>query len=81
LPNANFEEIGLHIPSMIAGTFYDFTPKWYTAVGYKIIQTMLIVAFWPFFELSMIYSSLWLKRKIDGSWGSDSYKTKKTNMQ
>lgn len=42
---------------------------------------MLTVAFWPFIELGMIYSTLWLKRKIDGSWGSDSYKTKKTNMQ
>ena len=36
LPNANFEEIGFNISSLFSGTFSDFTPKWYTAVGYKV---------------------------------------------
>lgn len=36
LPNANFDEIGLPFARFLEGTFYDFTTKWYTAVGYRI---------------------------------------------
>jgi len=36
LPNANLQEIGIPITSMMGGIFYDFAPKWYTVVGFKL---------------------------------------------
>jgi len=41
----------------------------------------MINAFYPFIELTMAYGLLWLFRKIDRSWGKDTYKTKCTSMQ
>jgi hypothetical protein len=80
LSNANFLEVGLPLASLFKGPFYDFTTKWYTAVGYRLTQTMLINAFFPFIEFSIAYSKLWTFRKMDRSWSSDTYKTKKTSM-
>lgn len=79
LPNANLDEIGLPLAVFFKGMFYDFTPKWYTAVGYTLTQTMIIVASWPFIEFGMFYTKLWLERKLDGS-SSNAYNTKKTNI-
>ena len=81
LVNANFKETHLPLSSVFKGPFYDFTPDWYTAVGYRLTQTMLINAFFPFIEFGIAYTKLTLMRKKDRSWGSDTYKTKKTSMQ
>lgn len=42
---------------------------------------MIINSIFPIIEFSIAYSKLWVFRKMDRSWGSDTYKTKKTNMQ
>ena len=81
LVNANFGEVGLPLAKVFAGPFYDYTPKWYTAVGYRLTQTMLINAFFPYIEFCIAYSKFWVFRRMDRSWGSDTYKTKKTSMQ
>ncbi len=36
LSSANFEEVGLPLASVFNGPFYDFVPRWYTAVGYRL---------------------------------------------
>lgn len=41
---ANFTEIGL---DFMKGPFFDYTPEWYAIVGYSIVQTMIINAFFP----------------------------------
>lgn len=80
LSYANFEEIGLPGASFFDGYFYDFTCDWYTTVGYKLTQTMLINAFFPFVEFGIAYSKSWVFRRMDRSWTNDTYKTKKTSM-
>ena len=41
---------------------------------------MVINGLFPFVELSMAYFPAMFARINDRSWGSDSYKTKKTSM-
>jgi len=41
---ANFSEFGI---TSFDGPFYDYQPNWYSIVGYKIVQTMLINAIFP----------------------------------
>jgi hypothetical protein len=81
LSNANFSEVGLPLASIFNGPFYDFTPRWYTAVGYRLTQTMLINSVFPYIEFCIAYSQRFVFRRMDRSWGSDTYKTKKTSMQ
>jgi hypothetical protein len=81
LVNANVGEVGLPLKDVFKGPFYDYTPAWYTAVGYRLTQTMLINAFFPFIEFGIAYTRFSLARKMDRSWSSDTYKTKKTSMQ
>jgi len=81
LVQANFTEIHLPLESFLYGNYKDFIPDWYTVVGYKITQTMLINAFMPFVEITIAYSKLNVFRRMDRSWTKDTYKTKKTSMQ
>jgi hypothetical protein len=89
LVQANFKEIGLPFPDsameninkIFNGPFYDFVPLWYVAVGYKLTQTLIIMAIFPFVEWGMAYYRQWLFRKLDNGWTNDTYKTKKTSMQ
>ena len=41
---ANFSEFGI---TFFEGPFYDYSPDWYSVVGYKIVQTMIIYMFFP----------------------------------
>jgi len=36
LVTANFKEIGLPLADYFNSTYPDFTPEWYTVVGYKL---------------------------------------------
>lgn len=81
LVNANFEEVGLPLATVFDGPFRDFTPTWYTNVGYRVTQTMLINAFFPYIEFTIAYVKLNLFRWKDRSFGSDTYKTQKTSIQ
>jgi hypothetical protein len=82
LVQANLQEVDFPLAdSVFNGPFYDYLPLWYTAVGYKLTQTMIINSIFPVIEFGIAYSKLWVFRKMDRSWGSDTYKTKKTNMQ
>lgn len=81
LSYANFAEIGLPFASLFDGYFYDFTSSWYTYVGYKFTQTMLINAFFPIIEFGIAYSKAWAFRKMDRSWTNDDHNTKKTSIQ
>ncbi len=63
------------------GPFHDYLPLWYTAVGYKLTQTMIINSVFPAIEFGIAYSKLTVFRLMDRKWKSDTYVTKKTNMQ
>ncbi len=64
------------------GPFTDFLPLWYVGVGYKIVQTMIINAIFPFVEFGIAFTKLWVFRTMDrGLFTKDTYHTKKTNMQ
>jgi hypothetical protein len=82
LVQANLGEVDFPLAaSVFNGPFYDYLPLWYTAVGYKLTQTMIINSIFPVIEFGIAYSKLWVFRKMDRKWGSDTYVTKKTNMQ
>ena len=79
---ANLSEY--HIPyvsTIFDGPFTDFLPLWYVGVGYKMVQTMIVNALFPFIELGIAFTKLWVFRRLDRGWSiNDTYKTKKTNM-
>lgn len=82
LVQANFSEVDIPLAkSIFNGPFYDYLPLWYTAVGYKLTQTMIINSIFPYIEFGIAYSKLWVFRKMDRKWGTDTYSTKKTTMQ
>jgi hypothetical protein len=55
-------------------------PRWYSDVGYQILQTMLINAVKPPIMVFVGYAIPALKRWLDRSRTNDEYKTKKTSM-
>lgn len=82
LINGNMTEHSPHfITKNIQGPFYDYMPDWYTNVGAKIVQTMMINAVLPYAGLVGAFVVPALKRKVDrGCCGGDIYKTKKTSL-
>jgi len=82
LVQANLGEVRFPLAKTVFnGPFYDYLPLWYTAVGYKLTQTMIINSIFPVIEFGINFSKLWVFRKMDRKWGKDTYVTKKTNMQ
>ena len=81
LVNANITE---HEPSQVTkyfkGPFYDYMPRWYSEVGMKIVQTMMINSILPYVTLTTGFAIPALKRGIDRRFSGDIYKTKKTSM-
>lgn len=79
--NANMTE---HSPKIItkyiSGTYYDYFPAWYSDVGMKILQTMIVNSIMPYVTLTTGFVIPWIKRKMDRKFGSDPYVTKKTSM-
>lgn len=67
--------------SIFQGWYYDFDSYWYSDVGYKLTQTMLINMVFPFIEFTMAYTQTALFRKMDRKWGKDDYITKQSSMQ
>jgi hypothetical protein len=80
LVQANFKEVGLPLADVFSSKYPDFLPEWYTVVGYKLTQTMILNSIFPYIEFCIAYSKLWVFRKMDRSWGNDTYKTKKSSM-
>ncbi len=82
LVQANVGEYDIpYVKSVLDGPFTDFLPLWYVGVGYKIVQTMIVNAIFPFIEFGIAYTKLWVFRRLDDGFAKDSYMTKKTNMQ
>lgn len=81
LVNANMTE---HEPKAITkyikGTYYDYFPAWYSDVGMKILQTMIVNSIMPYVTLVTGFAIPWVKRKLDRKFGNDPYVTKKTSM-
>jgi hypothetical protein len=83
LVQANLQDYNIPVvKTVFDGPFTDFLPLWYVGVGYKIVQTMIVSAIFPFVEFGIAYFKLFVFRVLDrGLTSKDSYKTKKTNMQ
>ena len=66
---------------VIYGKNGDFNAEFFQQTGDILISTMLFNSFYPLIE----FFGHWVKRatlrKLDRSWGSDEYKTKKTSIQ
>lgn len=81
LVNANMTE---HEPSEVTqyfkGPFYDYMPRWYSEVGMKIVQTMMINSILPYVTLVTGFAIPGIKRALDRKCKKDIYKTKKTSM-
>lgn len=76
LVNANMKE---HEPKFLTqyitkGSFYDYSPQWYTTTGKLIIQTMIISAMMPLTGVVTGISLPVLLRWMDSM---DPFKTKK----
>lgn len=57
LVQANLQEYQIPYASdILDGPFTDFLPLWYVGVGYKIVQTMIVNAVFPFIEFGIAYS-------------------------
>jgi hypothetical protein len=81
LVNGNMSE---HEPKIITkyikGPFYDYMPDWYSNVGFKIVNTMIINAIMPLVALATAFVVPALKRLIDRRFGSDIYVSRKTSF-
>ena len=81
LINANVTE---HQPKfltgMLAQSYYDYVPMWYSDVGYQILQTMIINAIKPPIMVAIGWAIPALKRWLDRHRTGDIYLTKKTSM-
>jgi len=81
LVNGNMSEHWpFFITKFIQGPFYDYMPLWYSNVGAKITQTMLINSIMPYVGLVTGFLIPAIKRKLDRKFGSSVYVTKKTSM-
>ena len=82
LVNANMTEHPPHFftNKINSGRYYDYMPAWYSDVGQKITQTMLINAIMPFVTLTTGFLIPKIKRGLDTKFSFNMYKTKKTSM-
>jgi hypothetical protein len=55
-------------------------PDWYTDVGHKIVNTMLINSILPYVGLVSGFAVPWLMRSLDNGFSGDVYKTKMTSV-
>ena len=70
LANANLSDVSTWLGSILDGTHYDYSPNWYSKVGYLLVQTMILNAFYPpIFEVLAIIQ-VWFFQALDsGKWG------------
>lgn len=76
LVNANCTEHPL-LSRISSGQFRDYVPLWYSEVGAKLLQTMMINAAMPYITLGSTVAQRWVKRAQDSK---DPFQTKETSM-
>mmetsp|Transcript_16102 Transcript_16102/g.25011 ORF Transcript_16102/g.25011 Transcript_16102/m.25011 type:complete len:86 (-) Transcript_16102:1104-1361(-) len=65
----------------IRGPFHDYYPDWYTDVGLKILQTMLINAIMPLVQVVVSFIVPMIKQKLDNKFTDNPYVTRQSSMQ
>lgn len=81
LVNANLSEHPIPLlASWLRGPFYDYMPRWYVDVGYKLVQTMLINSILPYVTVGKLIAMAFVKRMLDSGCTGDPYRTKKCSM-
>ena len=83
LVQSNLIEVNIPLARSIfnQGPFYDYLPKWYVAIGYKLTQTMIINSIFLYVEFGIAWTKAFVFRRMDRKMGSDTYVTKKSTMQ
>jgi hypothetical protein len=81
LVNGNLTEFNpKFITKFMTGTYHDYMPEWYTDVGHKIVNTMLINSILPYVGLVTGFLIPKIKRSLDNGFSGNVYKTKKTSV-
>lgn len=79
--NANLTEQKPQILTQyIRGRYYDYIPRWYSDVGYNIVQTMIINSIMPYVGLILGWLIPALYRFYDRRWTKDVYQTRQKSM-
>ena len=61
LVNANLEDVSVILSKILFdGKFYDYSPEWYSTVGYTMVQTMLVNAFMSPINEAVVNLTNWL---------------------
>jgi hypothetical protein len=75
--SANLTEHGpKFLTKYITGPYYDYTPNWYSEVGFNIVRTMLINAVMPNVLLATGWLVPFLYRWYDRKFSNDPYTTR-----
>lgn len=81
LVNAN---LGEHQPKILTqfihGSFSDYVPAWYSEVGTKILQTMMINSIVPYASLASTFFVPFIKQKFDQRFTGDKYVSRQKTM-
>lgn len=81
LVNANMSEFDYFPTRYVkAGNYHDYMPEWYSDVGQKITQTMLINAVLPYVFLLKGFIVPRIVQAFDNGFSGSPYATRKTSM-
>ncbi len=80
---ANFKDAQLPGADTFNGPYNDFTPLWYSQIGFKVFQTMAINTIMPFVAFGTAFGMKFAFRFLDRGLSFDPYpyNTKKTSTQ
>lgn len=84
ISDANFEDFKLLSFLPFKGSNKDFTTQWHVVTGPLIVQTMLVLAFSPYYTFVPSYLQKFILRCYDSGLGhltNPLFKTKKTTVQ
>jgi len=62
------------------GPYHDYMPEWYTDVGLKICQAMVINSVMPYVGVATSIIVPMLIQKLDNGFTDDIYKTKQSSL-
>ena len=68
LTNANFADVSGFLAVPFHGTYYDFSPKWYSMVGATLVNTMQTNAFMPPIFEGVTCLQVWFARTMDNGF-------------
>ena len=77
---ANFKDAQLPLANVFNGPFNDFTASWYSQIGFKVTQTMIINSIMAPITVGTDFTKKTVFRILDRGLTLNPYKTKKTSV-